>query len=180
MRCFVVFLIFSVNLSAQTNRFQVTNGAGQNISRSFHSEQIRSECVNGRRIICGKILKILPEGMVVDSGYTDLMRPPLNKSWLVPGSATSIRADNLLEKKEPECACIGTVFLSDIPKTRLGTAKPKQYDYVVLLGYPAGNYTYETVGTVRKTVRRFTTNIDKAVVIISAGREKANNSQSTK
>src|SRR5437868_52252 len=44
------------------------------------SEQIRSECIAGRRHICGRVLQIVPDGLVVDSGYTNLLRPELSRS----------------------------------------------------------------------------------------------------
>src|ERR1700687_1697066 len=80
-----------------------------------HVENIRLECIQNRRAICGKILKVLPDGLVIDSGYTNIMRAPLNRSWLVPGSVTELPAANLVEGNEPNCVCIGVVFLSDLP-----------------------------------------------------------------
>jgi hypothetical protein len=38
---------------------------------AMEPEQVRTGCIEGRRLICGKVLKILPDGLVVDSGYTD-------------------------------------------------------------------------------------------------------------
>lgn len=146
-----------------------TNPPPSNVQRA---EQIRMECLQGRRIVCGKILKVLPGGLVVDSGYTDLLRPPLNKSWLIPGKVTASRPSNLVEGREPESICVGVVFLTDIPKSRGAGAKPKPYDYVSVLGYPTGQYTYTSVGTVRKTVRRFSANLLKAVSLNSEAGEK--------
>jgi len=42
----------------------------------------RAACIQGRRIICGRVLQITPAGLVVDSGYTGLLQPPLNHAWL--------------------------------------------------------------------------------------------------
>jgi len=67
---------------------------------------------------------VLPDGLVVDSGYTDLLRPPLNKSWLIPGSVVASRAANVIEGREPESVCVGLVFLEDIPKARGAAGKP--------------------------------------------------------
>jgi hypothetical protein len=128
------------------------------------TEKIRTECVQGRRIICGKILKILPDGLVVESGYTNLMRTPLNKSWLVPGTVKTRRQANLVEGKEPGCVCAGLVFLTALPKSR-SAPKPKPYDYVVIQGYPAGQYTYTSVGTIQRTVRRFAASLPTAIRI---------------
>jgi len=122
------------------------------------SEQLRAQCLAGRRSICGKILRIFPNGILVESGYTNLLRPPLTKSWLVPGSVVASRAPHLVESEEPGALGVGTVFLTDLPH-----GKPRQYDYVIIAGYPAGEFTYISVGTIRKTVRRFSANLDKAV-----------------
>ena len=122
------------------------------------SEQLRGQCIAGRRSICGKILRIFPDGILVESGYTNLARAPLTKSWLIPGTVTAARGENLVETREPGAMCIGPVFLTGLPR-----GKPRQYDYVVIAGYPTGEFTYTSVGTLRKTVRRFSANLDKAV-----------------
>ena len=121
-------------------------------------EQLREQCIAERRSICGKILRIFPNGILVESGYTNLLRGTLTKSWLVPGSVVASRAQNFVETREPGAMCVGTVFLTDLPR-----GKPRQYDYVVIAGYPAGDFTYTSVGAIRKTVRRFSANLDKAV-----------------
>src|SRR5437762_296084 len=77
------FLV-AASLFAQTNNFSAANSPSSPVERS---EKIRAECLDGRRMICGKILRVLPEGIVVESGYTDLLRPPLSGSWLVPAAA---------------------------------------------------------------------------------------------
>jgi hypothetical protein len=124
-----------------------------------HIENIRLECIQNRRAICGKILKVLPDGLVIDSGYTNIMRAPLNRSWLVPGSVKERPAANLVEDHQPACVCIGLVFLTDLPKKPV----PKLYDYVNLVGYPTGQYTYTSVGDLRRTVRRFSAKLANAV-----------------
>ena len=178
----------ALTLSAQTNAFTATNEAATTppaapagisspdrppLSPAQRGEQIRAECVRGRRLICGRILEVLPDGLVVDSGYTGLLHPPLNKSWLVPGSVVANRPANMIEGREPESVCVGIVFLTDIPKTRGSARKPKPYDYVVLMGYPAGLHTHISAGTVQKTVRRFSVNILNAVKLNFEAEEKA-------
>ncbi len=128
------------------------------------TERIRADCVQGRRIICGRILKIFPDGLVVESGYTNLMRAPLNKSWLIPGTVQTTRPASLVEGREPGCVCVGLVFLTALPKSR-STPKPEPYDYVVIQGYPAGQYTYTSVGTIKRTVRRFSASLPTAIRI---------------
>jgi len=120
-------------------------------------EQMRSNCIEGRRSICGKIIRILPDGLLVEAGYTNLLREPLTKSWLAPASVTASLAPNPVEGKEPGALCFGTVFLTDLPR-----GKPHVYDYVILCGYPTGEMTYTSIG-ISKTVRRFSANLDQAV-----------------
>ena len=131
------------------------------------SEQMRNACINGRRRICGRVMQIVPEGLVVESGYTNLLREPLTKSWLVPGTVVASRAENLVESKEPGALCVGTVFITNLPR-----GKPRQFDFVILAGYPCGEFTYSSVGSVRKTVRRFSANLDKAVQTILTSRQE--------
>jgi hypothetical protein len=134
-------------------------------ARAFEqaTEKIRADCVQGRRIICGRIVKALPDGLVVDSGYTSLMRPPLNKSWLIPGTVRARREANLVESNEPGSVCVGLVFLTALPKSR--STAPKPYDYVVIQGYPTGQYTYTSVGTIRRTIRSFSAALASALKV---------------
>jgi hypothetical protein len=162
MKANFVCLLFLLNFSAvaQTNpassTASVTNREVQGIELS---EQFRATCIEGRRSICGKILKILPNGILVESGYTNLLRASLTKtSWLLPGAVVASRAPNLVESKEPGALCVGTVFLADLPR-----GKPQLYDYVIIAGYPEGEFTYTSVGTVQKTVRSFSASLDQAV-----------------
>jgi len=125
-------------------------------------EQIRARCLEGRRSICGKIIRIFPDGLLIEAGYTNLLREPLTKSWLVPATVTASLAPNPVESKEAGAICFGTVFLSDLPR-----GKPHLYDYVILCGYPTGEMAYTSVG-IKKTARRFSANLDKAVNSILA------------
>jgi hypothetical protein len=166
----VLFLVVAGTVCAQTHDFPATNAAvlvkveaSLPPTAAQRAEQIRAECLQGRRIICGKILKVLPNGLVVDSGYTDLLRSPVNKSWLIPGRVAASRPASQVESREPESVCVGLVFVTDLPKSR-GT-RPKPYDYLNLLGYPTGEFTYNSVGTVQKTVRKFSANLLKAVEV---------------
>jgi hypothetical protein len=177
----LAFLFFSASLavSAQIKSYASTNPppaivphpteepfqiqTNQDLSLTQRAEQIRADCIRGRRSICGKILAVLPEGLVVESGYTNLLREPLTRSWLVPGTVTASRAANLVEGSEPASICLGTIYLTDLPKSR--KLKPKRYDYVIIAGYPAGQYTYTSLGMIHKTVRRFSAQLAKAVAL---------------
>jgi len=123
------------------------------------SEQIRSACIEGRRRICGRVLQIIPEGLVVESGYVGLLRPELGRSWVVPGTVSVSLPPNLVEEKTPGSVCVGLIMVTDIPK------KPavKPYDYVILEAYPAGQYLYAPVPNVNKSIRRFSVGLLTAV-----------------
>src|SRR5580704_17137575 len=84
--------------------------------RAERAEQIRTSCIDNRRLICGRVLEVATNGLVVDSGYADLLRPPLGQSWVIPGSVSTSRDPNRLELNQPASLCIGPVFLTDVPK----------------------------------------------------------------
>jgi hypothetical protein len=168
----LVFLMGAVPARAQTNAApsptlsQASSNSpaallNQARALAARGEQIRSNCVQNRRYVCGRILKILPDGLVVDSGYTGLLKPPLNRSWLVPGTAVVARDSHLVESNEPDSVCVGLVFVTDIPKSR--RLKPKEFDYLVVHAYPAGQRTYTSIGNIHRTVRRYSAGLESAV-----------------
>jgi hypothetical protein len=159
----VVIVFFAASLFAQTNPPPTpTSSTNENLAVLQHVEVLRARCIDNRRIICGKILKILPDGIVVDSGYTNLIRAPLNQSWLIPGTASAERATNVVEMSTPDAICVGQVFLTDLPKPPRGM-KPRVFDYVILEGFPMGKYTYTSVANVEHTVREFSTKVTTAI-----------------
>jgi hypothetical protein len=122
-------------------------------------ERIRNACIEGRRYVAGRVLQVTPQGLVVDSGYSRLLSAPFDQSWVVRGTASVTRDPSAVEESKPDVLCIGLVFLSNIPK-RPGV---KIYDYVVIHGYPAGEYNYVPVPGVQKTIRRFSASLERAV-----------------
>src|SRR5664279_4282929 len=132
------------------------------------AEEIRTACINGRRRICGKVLQIVPEGLVVESGYTNLLRPELSHSWLAPGNVTSSLPPNLVEQNSPGAVCVGLVLVTDIPKRPV----VKAYDYVIFQVYPAGQYDYMPVPALKKIIRRFSVGLATAVQLHLAAGEK--------
>ena len=176
MRHILIFVLIALSARAQTNSGVITNQAAASSNAATQSvqaqmkeslamaqriEQIRASCIEQRRRISGKILKMLPDGIVVDSGYTNLSRHPLDRQWLVPRTAVAARTPNAIEGNQPGDICIGLVFLTDLPRSP--GAKPKLYDYVNLEAFPAGDYTYVSVGDIRRTVRKFSSKLPKAV-----------------
>ena len=69
--------------ATQTNELPAANAITTQVetnllaARRERAEAMRTVCIQGRRSICGKILQVLPEGLVVESGYTNLLREPL-------------------------------------------------------------------------------------------------------
>jgi hypothetical protein len=174
MRLAMLFFCAALSVQGQTNVTPASfPGAVSNSSAKIFQdetnqnlsdaqlEKLRADCIESRRVICGKILKVLPDGLVIDSGYADLARDPLNRSWLAPGTVTVTRATNIVEGNQAESMCIGFVFLTDIPKKR--GMNPKLYDYVNLEGFPTGQYTYTSVGNVQRIVRKFSTKLAKSI-----------------
>jgi hypothetical protein len=123
------------------------------------SEKIRTDCIEGRRYISGRVVQVTAEGLVVDSGYSRLLSQPFSQSWVVRGTASVDRDAHAVEGKNPNTVCVGLVFLSNIPKRPVA----KNYDYVVIRGYPAGEYSYVSVPGVQKTIRRFSASLERAV-----------------
>jgi hypothetical protein len=123
------------------------------------TEQIRATCIDGRRLVCGRVLKVLPDGLVIESGYSDLLRPPLTESWLIPGTVSAHQDAAAIELNQPGTMCRGLIFLTDIPRR----PKPRDFDYVLLMAYPAGNYAYSPAPNRTKTIRRFSAGLETAV-----------------
>jgi uncharacterized repeat protein (TIGR03806 family) len=143
---FSLFLLAAGCVSAQTNL-------------AAQAEKIRSQCIQGRRYVCGRVLQITPTGLVVDSGYPSLLQSPLNHSWLTRANVAPARPAALVEGAEPDAVAVGLLFLTDIPKR----PAVHQYDYVALHGYPAGQYDYVPVPGITKTIRRFAGGLETAV-----------------
>ena len=119
-------------------------------------------------MICGRVLEITNGGYVVESGYTELLHDPLDKSWVVPGNVQAKLEPHAIEGKVPGNPCYGQVFLTTTPRRPV----PKKYDYVILLAYPAGSYEYEPVPPVKKTLRKCAGTLEMAVVLSLEAGEK--------
>jgi hypothetical protein len=151
---------------AQTNNATVVS---TNITANLaRAEQVRAACVEGRRYICGRVVQVTPQGLVVDSGFTSLLKPPLHTSWVVPPNVSATRDPNAVEGHAPDAPCIGLVFVTDIPKKPAVSLN----DYVVLHAYPAGQYVYTPVAPVQKTIRRFSAGLDTAVKLSPEAAQK--------
>lgn len=139
-----------------------TNGAAREVSerqRAQRAEQIRTDCRRGERLVCGRVLQVLPRGLVVESGYTNLLDPHYRQEWRVPGTAAISPHRPAAETDEPGAPCVGLVFLTDLPKR----PAVKLYDYVTIRAYPAGEHGYEPVPGVEKTIRQFAVRLSTAV-----------------
>src|SRR5262249_13376010 len=129
----LIFLLIAFPARAQTNsgvpaKQPVTSSNAatpeiqaqmkESFAKAQHIQEIRASCIEQRRRICGKIMKLLPDGIVVDSGYTNLSRHPFERQWLVPHTAVADRATNAVEANQPGANCIGLVFLTDLPRSQ--------------------------------------------------------------
>jgi len=119
----------------------------------------RAACIQGRRVICGRVLQITTAGLVVDSGYTGLLQPPLNHAWLNRATALPARPAQVMEKSTTDAVAIGPLLLTDFPRR----PAVHQYDYVTLQGYPAGHYDYVPLPGVTNRLRRFAGGLETAV-----------------
>jgi hypothetical protein len=169
IRIALLLALAVLSVSAQTNAVAPAGQAvasetavNPGLAAARRYESTREDCIEARRMICGRIIKILPAGLVIESGYTNLMRLPNNQSWLIPGTVVASRPQNLVESNQPDAICGGLIFLADVPKSRGKPKKPKLYDYVMAEGFPIGHYTYTSVGSIQRTVRQFTTNLGVA------------------
>ena len=123
------------------------------------AEKVRADCIEGRRCICGRVLKVTPPGLVVESGYPALLQPPFNRSWVTHANVVLTRPADLVERKAADSIAVGLVFLTDLPRR----PKVHQYDYVSLIGYPAGSNDYVPAAGITKTVRRFCAGLETAI-----------------
>ena len=80
----------------------------------------------------------------------------------MPGTVLASRSLNLVEGNEPASVCAGLVFLHGLSETPLAPT-PSRLTMLLLVGYPAGQYTYTSVGALQRTVRRFSASLSEAV-----------------
>ena len=140
----------------------VTNAAAREAAerqRAQRAEQIRTACLAGERHICGRVVQILPHGLVVESGYTNLLDPHYLQVWRVPGTAAIPHHLAPVEWDAAGAPCVGLVYLTDLPKR----PAVKLYDYVTLRAYPAGRHACAPVPGVNRTLRQFAVRLSTAV-----------------
>ncbi len=160
-------LVVSVALMACSSltRGQTNDSATNTLSKleaaRARSETIRADCIANRRRICGRVLEVTPTGLVIESGYTNLFLPPFNHNWLTPANAGVPPRPNLVEGTAEDSVAVGTVFLTDFPRR----PKVQQYDYVVMIGYPAGQQIYTPVPGIKKPIRRFAGGLETAITL---------------
>lgn len=154
--------------AASTDRPLTPDERAKARSRAEWAEKIRSECIEARRYVAGRVVDITPTGLVVESGYSVLLTPPFNQSWVVHGNATVQPDAPAPEGNHPDAVCRGQVYLTNTPRR----PKLKPFDYVVIHAYPAGEETYRPVPGVEKTLRRYSASLENAVKFELERREK--------
>src|ERR1700733_13258996 len=80
-------------------------------------EQVRMEGIQNRRLIAGKIVELLPDGLVVGRCHTNLRRAPLNSSGFLPGTVPAAPPATRVEANPRDPICVGLVFVADLPKS---------------------------------------------------------------
>jgi hypothetical protein len=138
------------------------------LARAQLAEKVRAECIEARRYVAGRVIEITANGLIVESGYSALLQPPFNQSWVVRGNATVAKDLDTPEEKHPDAVCRGLVLLTSTPRR----PKVKPYDYVVIHAYPAGEDLYRPVPGVEKTIRRYSASLETAVQSEVERREK--------
>jgi hypothetical protein len=160
-------LLAGAGASAQTNVPAASNAmaAAQHSDPAIavRAEQLRGLCIQERRCICGRVLAVQTNGLVIDSGYANLLRNELKGNWHFPGTVVAARDPHLVEDQTPGSICVGQIFLTDLPRKRRAKVKINVYDYVVIEGYPAGEYTYISAEKLPHTVRRYACGLETAV-----------------
>src|SRR5690242_19781729 len=95
-------LVTSVRQPAEKQRTEASRMIQQEQNApAQRAEQMRMSCIEGRRYICGRVTQIQPDGMVVDSGYPELMKPPFNQSWVVRANVSLKKNPSVVEEKKP-------------------------------------------------------------------------------
>jgi len=120
---------------------------------------LKKAFAQGSRTISGKIIQKIPEGLLVDSGreaidevgHTDV-------EFDAQGNMGTSTTATLQEGDTAAAECLGLVLLEDHPRE----AQLVDDNVVVMLGYPDGQFTYKAVSGGEKTVRKFTTDFNKA------------------
>ena len=167
----VALLLFAVapTAPAQTNAPAADSDSLTNRAASLElSEQMRAQCIAGRRSICGKDSADFSRRHPGRMQLHELGARDADKILARAGQCSRQPRGKSCREPRAGRACIGTVFLTDLPR-----GKPHQYDYVIIAGYPTGEFTYTSVGTIQKTVRRFSANLDKAVKVNMEAAEKS-------
>jgi len=160
-------LLAAAGLPAQTNELAAADHVAPaqtfDPAVAVRAEQLRTLCIQERRCICGRVLAVETNGLVIDSGYDSLLRLGKKGTWHFPSTVVASRDPHLVEDQNPCSICVGQVFLTDLPRKRRAKIKVNEYDYVLIDAYPAGEYSYTPPGGFSHTVRRFACGVETAV-----------------
>ena len=152
-----------------------TNSPGYDAAKAVRAEQLRTWCIQNRRLVAGRVLQVLTNGIVVESGYTNLTRPELDGDWHFPATITAAKPANQAKDQTPGALCVGRIFLTDLPLKRRAKVKINPYDYVIINAYPAGEFTYLSTEKLPHTARRFACGVETAVQLCLADETKPAN-----
>jgi hypothetical protein len=128
------------------------------------AERARAEATQkrvqaGSRTVSGKVLQKLSEGLLVDSGADFLAKVGDTSTTITRGAIFKRKTVAFTEVNEPRALCLGLCLLQDDPRYR----SIVDGDYITVLAYPIGQYSYTAVSGGTKTVRKFTASLAKAI-----------------
>jgi hypothetical protein len=133
-------------------------------SQQFQVEALRNRVFQTSRIIWGRVVQKLPGGLLVDSGQQAVAGVVRGEpEFEANGNMTTTHKTEADESKEPGAECKGLVFLADYPQYSSAVTG----DYVQILAYQTGEYSYRPASGGQKTARKFTADFEKAVAMLS-------------
>jgi hypothetical protein len=132
-------------------------------SQQFQVEALRNRAFQTCRIIWGRVVQKLPGGLLVDSGEEPVAEVVKSEpDFEAHGNMTTTYKTEADEAKEPGAECRGLVFLTDLPESNsIGVD-----DYVQILAYRSGQYSYRPTSGGQTALRKFTADLDKAIAAL--------------
>jgi hypothetical protein len=127
--------------------------------RAQELDALKKNFAQGSRTISGRIIQKIPEGLLVDSGREDIDEVGHKDiEFDSQGNMATSLTTTVQEGDTAGATCLGLVLLEDHPRA----AELVDDNVVVTIGYPDGQFSYKAVSGGQKTIRKFTTDFNKA------------------
>ena len=148
----------SADLAEKAKRLDEQRLAAANL-KARQLEGLKAIFASKSRTVSGKIIQKIPEGLLVESGQSEIDQVGhTDVEFDRMGNMSTSTTATLQEGDTARSLCLGLVLLEDHPR----------YDQlvddnvVVILAYPDGQFSYKSVGGGQKTVRKFTADFNRA------------------